>query len=287
MAIYKRAWRLSIQINNIVKTFQELDYKGQSLKIEFDINNAVYGGFASGNITIYNLAQSDMEFLSSSVSPYGKFKRNKISLEAGYVGNIALILSGNIIGVECDYSSVDNKITLSVQGGIQNNLLNNSIQTSLKGKVDFKTICSECAKHNGLILKYDKNITKRNLSDYSFLGSPFQMIENLKKFFSDLNIFIDETGKVLNVLLTEKGEKINEQELSSDTGLIGKPKPTLQGCNVLSMLNTNFKAGGFVKLKNESLKSLDGVYRITELKHKGSNFGDLWASELVLFKSKG
>lgn len=286
MAIYKRAWRLSIQINNIVKTFQELDYQDQSLKIEFEVSNAVYGGFASGNITIYNLAQSDMEFLSSSVSPYGNFKRNKVSLECGYVGNIALILSGNIIGVECDYSSVDNKITLSIQGGIQNNLLKNSIETSLKGKVDFKTICAECAKHNDLILKYDRNIAKRLLSDYSFLGSPFQMIENLKKFFSDLNIFIDESGKVLNVLLTEKGEKINEQELSSYTGLIGKPKPTLQGCNILSMLNTNFKAGGFVKLKNESLKSLDGVYRITELKHKGSNFGELWVSELILFKAK-
>ena len=88
MAIYKRAWRLSIQINNIVKTFQELDYGDQSLKIEFEVSNAVYGGFASGNITIYNLAQSDMEFLSSSVSPYGNFKRNKVSLECGYVENI-------------------------------------------------------------------------------------------------------------------------------------------------------------------------------------------------------
>ena len=78
MAIYKRAWRLSIQINNTIKTFQELDYQDQSLKIDFEVNNAVYGGFASGNITIYNLAQSDMEFLSSSVSPYGNFKRNKV-----------------------------------------------------------------------------------------------------------------------------------------------------------------------------------------------------------------
>lgn len=287
MALYKRAWRLQIQVGNVVKTFQELDYQEQSLKIEFDISNAVYGGFSSGSITIYNLAQSDMEFLASSVSPFGNFKRNKVSLEAGYVGEIGVILSGNIIAVDCDFTSVDNRITLTVQGGIQNNLLKNSIQTSLKGLVDFKSICQECAKHNDLILRYDKNITKRNIQDYSFLGSPYQMIEELKQFFSDLNIFIDETGKVLNVLLFEKGEKINEQELSSDTGLIGKPKPTAQGCSVVSMLNINFKAGGFVKLKNESLKSLDGVYRVTELKHRGSNYGDLWASELVLFKAKG
>ena len=60
MALFKRAWRLQIQVGNIVKTFQELDYAEQSLKIEFDISNAVYGGFSSGSISIYNLAQSDM-----------------------------------------------------------------------------------------------------------------------------------------------------------------------------------------------------------------------------------
>ena len=46
-----------------------------------------------------------MEFLNSSVSPFGNFKRNKVSLEAGYVGEIGVILSGNIIAVDCDFTA--------------------------------------------------------------------------------------------------------------------------------------------------------------------------------------
>lgn len=280
MAVFKRAWRLQVQIGDTLKTYQELNYQDTSLKIEFDITNGIYGGFASGNITIYNLDLDDMQYLASCVNPYGRFKRNKLSLEAGYVGNIGVILSGNIIEADADFTSADNRISFKVMGGIANNLSNNSVQTSLKGKVDFRTICNECAKNNGLNLKYDSKLGKRLLNDFSFLGSPFQMIEQLRSYYNDLNIFISEDGNILNILLKEDGEEINKQVLSKETGLIGKPKPTMLGVQVMSYLNINLKAGGFIKLKNEKLSQFDGVYRIQELKHRGSNQGDEWVSEL-------
>lgn len=286
MAVFKRAWRLQIEIGDKIKTYQELKYDDTSLKIEFDITNGIYGAFASGHITIYNLDLDDMQYLASCVNPYGKFKRNKISLEAGYVGLLGVIISGNIIEAEADFTSPDNRITFKITGGIGNNLTNNSVQTSLNGSVDFKTICNECAKKNGLKLKYDKNIAKRFLQDFSFLGSPFQMIEQLRNYFNDLNIFIDETSSLLNVLLKEGGEEINKQVLSKDTGLIGKPKPTMLGVNVTTFLNINLKAGGLIELKNEKLTQFNGVYRIQELKHRGSNMTDDWFSDLTMQRVK-
>lgn len=282
MAQFKRAWRLSVQIGDVVKTYYETAYSDTSLKIEFDVTNGIYGAFASGNITIHNLNIDDMQYLASCVSPYGRFKRNKISLEAGYVNGLGLILSGNIIEADADFTGPDLRITFKVTGSISNNLLKNSVQTSLNGQSEFKTICEECAKQNGLILKYDSKIGTRYIQDFSFLGSPFQMIERLRQYYSDLNIFIDETGSLLNVLLTDNGEVINTQELSNLTGLLGKPKPTMMGVNVVSMLNINLRAGGHVKLKNERLKQFDGVYRIQELKHRGSNMSDEWITELTL-----
>lgn len=146
MAVFKRAWRLQIQIGDKIKTYQELNYDDTSLKIEFDVTNGIYGAFASGNITIYNLNLDDMQYLASCTNPYGRFKRNKISLEAGYVNSLGVILSGNIIEADADFTSPDNRITFKITGSIGNNLTNNSIQTSLNGAVDFKTICNECAK---------------------------------------------------------------------------------------------------------------------------------------------
>ena len=58
------------------------------------------------------------------------------------------------------------------------------------------------------------------------------------------------------------------------------------GCVARSVLNTNFKAGGYVKLKNSNLENFDGVYRITELKHIGSNRGEAWDTELTLQRAR-
>jgi hypothetical protein len=185
------------------------------------------------------------------------------------------------VDIDPNFSTLGNSITFRLQNGIQNNLARNSVQTSLQNKVDFKAVCAECAKNNGLSLSYAKDITKRSVTDYSFAGTPFQQIASLRKFYSDIDIFIDGTKQVLNVL-PKAGKAFNPVVLSNKTGMLSKPKPTAQGVQVLSLLNTNFKAGGFVKLQNEILTSFDGEYRIFELKHTGSNRGQNWTSQLIL-----
>lgn len=284
MAIYKRAWRLRLQVEDSVKTYQELNYQNSSLKIDFEVVNNVYGAFSNASITISGLNQDDLQYLASSTNPYGKFKRNRVSLEAGYVGEVGLIISGNIIETDVDFTSPDKAVTLKIMGGVQNNLLNNSVQSSLSGVVDFRRICDECAAKNNLKLRYDNKISKRNLTDFSFLGTPYQFIERIREYFEDLNIFINETDNTLNVLLKQGGEIINEQTLSNLTGLVGRPKPTMLGVNVRSLLNINLRVGEFIKLQNEELKAFDGVYRINELKHRGGNLSPEWVTDLSLYK---
>lgn len=286
MAVFKRVWRLQIEINGNIKTFQELDFNQKSLKIDFNIKNGIGGAFSNGDITIYNLNQNDMQFLSTCYNySNGNFKKNKISLEAGYRDNFGVLINGNINEADANFESVDKSINLKITGGIQNNLTNNSIQTSLNGNIDFKIICEECAKKNGLSIDYGKDIGKRVITDFSFLGSPYQYIEKLREFFKDLDIFIDNIGASLKVQ-KKNSNSINRKVLSRETGLIGKPKPTWIGCNVKSLLNPSLKAGGYIDLKNEVLKDFDGRYRINEINHKGSNMGDLWESELILQRSK-
>ena len=286
MAVFKRIWRLQIEINNNIKTFQELGWGENSIKIDFNIKNGIGGAFSSGDITIYNLNQQDMQFLSTYYNfNNGNFKKNKISLEAGYRDNIGVLINGNINEADANFESVDKSISLKITGGIQNNLTNNSIQTSLKGDVDFESVCKECASKNGLGLEFDGLIGKRGLVDFSFLGTPYQYIEKLREFFSDVDIFIDNTANSLKVML-KNSKKINTKVLSYETGLIGKPKPTWIGCNVKSLLNPSLKAGGFIELKNYRLNTFDGLYRINEISHRGSNMGDLWESELILQRNR-
>lgn len=287
MEVFKRSWRLKIQIGNVIKTYQELTYTDQSLKIEFDITMGMVGTFSDGTISISGLTDKDMQLIASGYVPYqGVFKNNFVSLEVGYINSLGLILKGNIYDIDPNFSEIGNKITLKVMVSVMNNLGNNNVSSSLANKVNFEAVCKECAKNNGLTLNFDKSLSSKSLTDYSFNGTPYQQIENLRGYFGDVHIFIDGTKNVLNVLKKD-GKGIGKSViLSNETGLIGKPKPTTQGLQVLSLLNTNFVAGGSVKLKNAVLTSFDGTYRIWELKHVGSNFGDTWLSQLTLQKVK-
>lgn len=287
MAVFKRIYRLTIEINGVLKTFQELEYTDNSLKIDFDIQVSTTGAFSNGNITIYGLNRDDMQFLSTCYNPQnGRLKRNKITLEVGYYPNLSLIFKGNTLETEADFQSEDKKITFKIMGGAGNSLSKQKISTSLSGNVDFKTICNEVAKNNGLSLLYDSKILKRVIADYSFLGSAYQQINNLRTFFNDLDIFINETGEQLKVLLKENGEILRTDELSNKTGLIGTPKPINKGLLVKSLLNVNFKAGQHIKLKNEYLTDFNGTYRIFSVTHRGSNKGEIWETELLLRRLK-
>ena len=147
MAVFKRLWQLQIEINGNIKIFKELNWNEESLKIEFNVKNGIGGAFSNGDITIYNLNQNDMQFLSTCYNyNNGNFKKNKISLEAGYKDNFGVLINGNINEADANFESVDKSISLRITGGIQNNLTNNSIETSLSGSVDFQSLCEDCAK---------------------------------------------------------------------------------------------------------------------------------------------
>lgn len=282
MAIFKRFWELSVQINGNMKTYFEKSFDDNSLKIDFNIKNACGGGFANGDITITNLSNQDMEFLASCYSlKNGNLKSNKISLSAGYENNFGVICNGNFSEVNADFESVDKTINFKVVGKIENNMQNNSIQTSKEGVTNFKDICLECATKNDLGLNFDDSLNSRKLRDFSFLGSPFQYIEKIRSLYNDVFVYIDDTANQMRVEKKDK-KPINTNVLSSKTGLLGKPKPTYLGCVVRSLLNPSLKAGGCIQLENYNLKSFNAQYRIQELTHRGSNKGDLWETELVL-----
>lgn len=283
MAIFKRSWRLSIEIDGKVKTFQELKNNDLSLKIEFDITNKT-SSYSDGTITIFNLSRDDMFFLAScaTISANGGiFKKNKIQLECGYGGDLGLILSGEIYEVSADFTSADRKITLKAQGNLAKNFTGD-VAISINGNVDLKDICQELTAKQQLILEYDKAIKPISQAGYSFLGKPKQMINELRKSFKDLWFYLSEDGETLKVQPKENATAKNPQSLSKDTGLVGTPTPTQNGIKTTSLLNAALKVGSWVKLESSAITQYNRNYFICEVKHKGTNQGNEWYSILDL-----
>lgn len=289
MAIFKRSWRLSVELENKVKTFQELENKDMSLKIDFSAKNGIRS-FCEGNITLYNLARNDMLYLANCAT-YAKgdgevsIKHNKITLECGYNGNLAIVLAGNITSVNADFGSVDSKIQLKVTGNLGENAINKGKTISINGNVDLKQVCKELTTLQKIKLQYDESVKPTLLKSFSYLGTPLKMLENLRNSFKDYVFYLSEDGQTLKVEAQGATKKRNLQVLSYKTGLIGTPTPTQYGISATSLLNTALKVGGWVKLESQKVGGYNGEWYISEITHKGSNQGADWTSTLELRKS--
>ena len=283
MALFKRCYRLSIDIDKTRKVYKDL-LGDEGLKIDFDVDMSANGNFSKGNITITGLAQQDMAFLATNRNPNGTLKPSKLELEVGYPDLLSLILSGNIIEAEANFTMPDQNIRLSVMSAFQNSQINKNTSNSINGNATFRDICQITASNNKLSLKYDPTIPNKIIGDYSFRGSPAQQIQNLRQYMPD-DVSIAVKNNILQVVYNStKGARAFK--LDSESGLIGDPAPTLQGCNVRMLLNPALSVNDFVDLKSRRIPQLDGRYRILELKHKGVNRGDIWESNLVMIRAR-
>ena len=279
MALFKRAYRISVEVGGIRKTYQELNGDDISLKIDFDIDMSANGNFSKGNITIIGLPQNDIALISTNRNKDGTLKPSKLTLEAGYPNILGKILEGNIIEAEANFTMPDQSIRLSVMSGYEKG--QTQTITSLAKNATFRDIAQAVANTNKLVLKYDSSIPNKVIGDYSFRGTAFQQIQKLREYMPD-DVDITIKNDILEIKNKKSITGAKKIKINSDNGLIGDPAPTLQGCDIRTLLNPALSVNDCVDLKSAKIPQLNGMYRIIELKHRGTNRGDLWESALVM-----
>lgn len=280
MAIFKRCLRLSLQVENLIKTYEENSINPLSLKVEFE-TEAGYNSISNGNIILYGLNDKDAAFLSTNYKN-GAYINSLVTLEAGYNDIYSLILNGNIIETIPDFSNPDYSVKFKVISGVENNNVLKYTTTSIKRNATLFDIAKETANNNNLALDLDSTLKNKNIGDYTFQGTPFYQIENLRNYFNkDVLIYVE------NKKLVIKNEAAKTQpilKLNNKNGLIGTPRPTNLGCEVITLLNANLRLNDFIELESLKIPQLNGTYRIINIKHRGSNRGEAWNSILLLQK---
>lgn len=282
MPLFKRCYKLSVDIGGIRKTYQELSGDDISLKIDFDVDMSANGSFSKGNITIIGLQQNDIALISTNRNKDGTLKPSKLSLEVGYPNILGQILQGNIIEAEANFTAPDQSIRLGVMSAYESG--QSQTTANLAKNATFKDVAQAVASANNLTLKYDSSIPNKVIGDYSFRGTPFQQVQRLREYMpNDVDIAIkNDTLEVKNKKAPAGAKKI---KIDSNSGLIGDPAPTLQGCNIRTLLNPALSVNDYVELKSARIPQLNGLYRILELKHRGTNRGDIWESALVTIRA--
>lgn len=274
--MFGRIVDLDIQIKDKIKTYHNLQ-GDKNIKIEFNITKSINASGGEAVISIWGLIPDDIAFLSTNyIKSTSTLNQSLISLFGGYKENKTLLFNGNIVNALPNLTNQDYNIELKAINAISNS--QNSSPISIKN-ASLKSVCQRIANELNLILKYDDSIVK-NLGDYSYFGTAFAQILNLRSYYpNEINIFINDNFLVVQKQsFLEKGKIIL---INSKTGLIGTPVPTSTGCKIKTLLNPSLQVGNIIKLESKKIPQLNGLYKILELKHNGSNRGDVWQSEIT------
>lgn len=215
---------------------------------------------ATAKISIANLTQSDLTYLTTYTSPYVKPKTKKmINIYAGYENTgWGRIFSGDIItaipdGKPDTWLNIDAK-SLYYQNRIPLSYGVSNITTKELGQSISET----------LNLDFEWQATSQKTIDlFNFAGSKAQLIKEFNKL-DNIKMF-EDNGKLKVVDNIVKRPENTAKIISKDTGMIGIPQPDQFGVKVRTLLDPSLFCGDWFNLQSVILPGLNGFYWIYNL----------------------
>lgn len=263
-------------------------YRVTDLNIRFDVqkNLSSVGGTNTNKITIYNLSEEKVNYLSQIAGTKGI-----VFLKAGYQGNIKEIFRGNIERVENSFSRETRETTILLLDGGVNKREATTSRTYRKG-TSYKVIVEDIMEDVGLAkgnVQLDHLVDKLVPSNaIYFEGNAVQQLSRIGASF-DANYFIDNGQSCW--MPQEYMLKKKIAVISEGTGLIDSVEPLDASQGVSQTDKANSKKGYkfkclldgaitigttvFVKSRN-----YEGALKVISVSHKGSFEGNDWYTEV-------
>ena len=215
---------------------------------------------SEANISIANLKRSDIEYLTTYMSPYiNPSVRKSINVYAGYdTTGYGRIFTGDIYkalpsDVPDTWLNIEAK-SLFYQNRVPVSYCVSNVTMQEAGK--------SVANQLGLEFDWQADSQKR-IDVFNFRGSKAQLIEKYNSF-GDVIAF-EDNGKLRVQNKTSKRKSGQIKLISKETGMIGIPEPDQFGVKVKCLLDPSLACGDWIKVKSECLKSVNGEYQIYTL----------------------
>lgn len=215
---------------------------------------------SEANISIANLKRSDIEYLTTYMSPYiNPSVRKSINVYAGYdTTGYGRIFTGDIYkalpsDVPDTWLNIEAK-SLFYQNRVPVSYCVSNVTMQEAGK--------SVANQLGFEFDWQADSQKR-IDVFNFRGSKAQLIEKYNSF-GDVIAF-EDNGKLRVQNKTSKRKSGQIKLISKETGMIGIPEPDQFGVKVKCLLDPSLACGDWIKVKSERLKSVNGEYQIYTL----------------------
>lgn len=252
----------------VIVEFKTLD--GQLKRLEgieckFYIKKQMCSVMNKAQISIANLAKSDIDFLTTYTSQFIAYAQRKtINIYAGYESTgVSQIFSGDIVKA---LPTMPPDIWLECEALSGYYSQKTPLSKTLSGDTQVKSVCEQTANILGLSLNFEASVEKY-ISGFNFNGSQLKLIKDLNELGG---IVAYEDDGVLHVVDEDKPSKTTgERYISETSGLIGIPKPDYLGVELTMLLDNSLKIGQRIYLESVSAPSCSGQYYIYELAHTG------------------
>lgn len=243
--------------DNGKKQLKRLD----GLAIKGQVSRKMGSTEAEANVSIANLAQSDIEYLTTFMSPYVKPQTKKlIRIFAGYsLTGWGKIFEGDIIE--------------ALPSDLPDTWLNikaKSLYYARRAPISYGIANSDMQKCGQSIaqelnLSFDwQASTNKNLGIFNFNGSKAELIKEYNRLG---DVVMYEDNGVLRVI--DKNSKRSNQKpvklISIDSGMVGIPEPDKLGVRVKCLLDASVGCGDWVQVKSLKLPTINGYYQVYEL----------------------
>lgn len=254
----------------------------ENLRVQFKVKKTSKKEPNSCDLTIYNL----------SADSRGKISRDvKLTVEAGYVGTLAQIFSGDALTVDHVHDG-PNWITRIQCNDGERAYRFSTVSESFKAGTGFGDVFEKVASKTGLDVADAVKFIRGEIKDQftrGFVAHGFAFSE-LDRLLKDRGLDYSIQDGRLQILKAGTASKDSAITLSSSTGLIGSPahgtgdattsKARAEKASILkvkSLLQPGIKPGR--KLKVESV-DISGSFVARDVLHSGDTAGGDWYSDV-------
>ncbi len=252
-ALDPRIIEVSIQVNDVVKTYSQLAIIATGTKFANPLQN-------EAEVTIYNIDKQTQDFILSETSPYNLNRTPKIvTIKAGRQSyGTSLIYIGNIAYARVSQPP-DIGLTLKCLTG--NFAKGNIFSLSFPQGTPVDVIAAQFAQQAGLSLTFQA--PNKNVANYAYSGALTQQVQSIQALDARYAAFIDDQTLVVKDGLVPLTGVLTI--LSAETGMIGIPEFTEQGIKVKFLLDNRTTLGGALQIKSQLYPAANGTYVIYKL----------------------
>jgi len=208
---------------------------------------------------------------------------NRITIEAGFENEHAIIFDGNISDATPNLDTADYSIQIKATQGYQQ-MLGDPIPLSFPGAVSASIIAARIAQEGGQVFFDGIGATAPLVTDYSFSGN---LAAHMRKLATDTGLNIYTVGERLYIAPHGESPEYRTIEVGVENGMVGTPILDTTGGTVKMRMNLGLASGQKIKIKSRKYPELyNGLGIIETIGHEGDTMGGPWWST-VKFTREG